>query len=254
MAQVLVSDHTPVSSAAQRQVWLVIAMALPLAIAGAFVLASIADAEHALAAALLTTCVIVPASAIVLRGFQNSAYPHARLGLCNLVTLLRGAAIAALAGLLAVPDALGALGYPLVGLAAVVLMLDGVDGWAARRAGLSSRFGARLDVETDVAFALVLAALAVAADKVGPWFLVLGLLRPAFLVAGRLWPWLHAPLPVSQRRRIVAGVQMGGQVALMVPVLSGPLAYWTGAAILAVVLGSFLRDILALRRRAGATA
>lgn len=254
MDKLLATANIAVSPQAQRQAWVVVAVALPSAVVGAFALASHAGADQALAAAALTACVICPASALVLLGFQRSAYPHARLGLCNMVTLLRGAAIAALAGLLAVPDALGALGYPLAALAAVILALDGVDGWAARRTGLSSRFGARLDVETDVAFALVMAALAVAMAKVGPWFLLLGMLRPFFLIAGRVSPWLHAPLAPSQRRRVVAGVQMGGQVALLLPVLSAPLSYWLGAAILLVVLGSFLRDIHALRRQAGALA
>jgi phosphatidylglycerophosphate synthase len=208
-----------------------------------------AGAERASAAAGLTACVLVFGSLAVLRGLQVSAYPHGRLGACNVVTLVRGAAIAAIAGLLAVPDILGALGYPLAVLAAIILALDGVDGWAARRAGLSSSFGARLDVETDVVFALVLAALAVAMGKVGVWFLVLGFMRPAFMLAGRIWPWVHAPLPPSQRRRVVAGVQMGGQVVLLLPVLAAPLSDWVGAIILAVVVSSFARDILALHAR-----
>ena len=175
---------TTVAPQALRQAWVAVAAGLPLAAGGAFGLASHGGAEHAAVAALLAACMVLPAGVLVLRGFQRLAYPHARLGMCNIVTLMRGAVIAALAGLLAVPDALAVLGYPLAALAALVLALDGVDGWAARRAGLASHFGARLDVETDVAFALVMAALAVALDKVGPWFLLLGLLRPIFF-AGR---------------------------------------------------------------------
>lgn len=229
---------------------MVVAMSIPVATAATFGLAAHAGAEHALAAAGLAACLLTLGSLAVLRGLHVSAYPHRRLGACNVVTLVRGAAIAALAGLLAVPDALGALGYPLAGLAALILALDGVDGWAARRAGLASSFGARLDVETDVVFALVMAGLAVAMGKVGLWFLLLGVMRPAFMLAGQVWPWLTAPLAPSQSRRTVAGVQMGGQVALLLPVLSAPVSHGVGALILGVVTLSFARDILVLRAKA----
>ena len=191
---------------------------------------------------------IVPAAALILHGFQRSAFPHSRLGVCNIVTLVRGAGIAMLAGLLAVPDALDGLGYALAALAVIILLLDGVDGWAARRAGLSSEFGARLDVETDVAFTLVLAALAVTLGAVGPWFLMLGLARPCFQVAGRVWAWLQAPLAPSQRRRWVAGLQMGGQVVLLLPDLPAPLSNTLGAIILIIVMTSFIVDIRILRK------
>lgn len=242
----------PVAPQAMRQAWVVVGASLPLAGVGAFGLASHAGAEHAMAAALLAGFMMVLAGGLALHGLRRLSYPHSRLGLCNIVTLLRGAAIAALAGLLIVPETLTVLGYLLAGLAACVLALDGVDGWAARRAGLSSRFGARLDVETDVAFALVMAALAVALGKVGPWFMMLGLMRPAFVLAGHIWPWMHAPLGPSQRRRVVAGVQMGGQVCLLMPMLEGALAQGVGLTILCVVLASFLYDIRALRAQADA--
>ena len=223
---------------------------MPVAIVGAFALARPAGTEQAMAAAVLAACVMVPASMLVLRGFRHSAYPHSRLGLCNIVTLLRGAAIVALIGLLAAPEALAALGYLLAALAALVLALDGVDGWAARRAGLASDFGARLDMETDVAFALVMAALAVAMAKVGPWFLLLGLLRPVFLLGGRIRPWMQAPLAPSQRRRTVAGIQMGGQVCLLLPVLTSPWALGLGVTLFMVVTASFLYDIWMLHSQA----
>jgi len=81
--------------------------------------------------------------------------------------------------------------------------------------------------------------------------LLLGLLlRPIFLLGGLVWPWLHGPLAPSQRRRFVAGLQMGGQVCLLLPVLSGALAQGLGLAILTVVLASFLYDIRSLHAQA----
>ena len=75
---------------------------------------------------------------------------------------------------------------------------------------------------------------------------------PPDLFAGRacLAMGCTAPLAPSQRRRFVAGLQMGGQVCLLLPVLSGALAQGLGLAILTVVLASFLYDIRSLHAQA----
>lgn len=239
------------------QVVCAIACAGAIATGGAYGLGQAAGMgpRAALACAALAAVFWLAGAVLVLAGLKPVYFPHDRLGVANVVTLWRGACIAAMAGLLAVPQAVAqGGGWLLAGLAAIVLALDGVDGWAARRAGLTSRFGARLDVETDVAFALVTAALAVAAGKVGVWFLALGLLRPAFLGAAHVWPALRASLPPSTRRRVVAGTQMGAQVVLLAPVLTPPVSGLVGAVVLAVVVMSFAVDIRALWARRGQVA
>ena len=80
-----------------------------------------------------------------------------------------------------------------VALAASVAVLDGVDGWLARRTRMASAFGARFDMETDAALILVLAVLAWQFGRAGAWVLACGLLRYAFVGAGVLWPWLRSP-------------------------------------------------------------
>ncbi|MFP4328489.1 MAG: CDP-alcohol phosphatidyltransferase family protein, partial [Paracoccaceae bacterium] len=123
------------------------------------------------ALALLTYGVAV---ALAGRGLHRH-YPHARLGLCNLMTLARLALVSALVA----PLAAGAgASWPVFAVAAVALSLDGVDGWLARRQGLVSDFGARFDMEVDSALALVLALNASAAA--GPAALLLGLPRYLF--------------------------------------------------------------------------
>ncbi|MCC5961267.1 MAG: CDP-alcohol phosphatidyltransferase family protein [Rhodobacteraceae bacterium] len=227
------------------------------AVAGAYLLGIYAGfgTGVALLCAALTGIIWAAGAIAIMAGLTADYFPHDRLGGANVITILRAAGIAAMAGLLAAPNELAqGMGWALVAVAGVVLALDAVDGWAARRTGLMSRFGARLDVETDVAFALVTAALAVAAGKVGIWFLVLGLLRPAFLAATFIWPVLRAPLPPAQRRRIVAGAQMGAQVALLAPVLVPPASAVLGGVVLMVVLWSFTTDIRALLARRGQTA
>lgn len=197
--------------------------------------------------AMVTTLLLCLVGGVVIfNGLSGAAYPHARLGLCNSLTMTRAAGIAAMAGLLATPDALAVLsgtGWTLVILAGAVLALDAVDGWAARQSGLKSEFGARFDVEVDVVFAIVMAALAWQAGKVGAWFLMLGALRPAFLLARAVWPRLRGALPDARWRKTVAAIQMAVQVALLAPLLAPPVSQLVAATLLAALVGSFSVDI-----------
>ncbi|QHA08136.1 CDP-alcohol phosphatidyltransferase family protein [Streptomyces broussonetiae] len=93
----------------------------------------------------------------------------------------------------------------MVGLTAVALLLDGVDGKVARRTGTSTALGARFDMEVDAFLILVLSVYV--AMQLGPWVLLIGAMRYAFVAAARLAPWLNAPLPPSFARKTVAAVQ-----------------------------------------------
>lgn len=221
---------------------------LPLGVMMSFMIAQGAGASRPEAAALLTAGLSTFGAALVVYGLLNrQGFPHDRLGLCNIITLSRGVGIAVMAGLVLAP--VSQLGWALVVMSGVLLALDGVDGWAARRARLQSQFGARLDVETDVAFAFTLAALAVALGQVGIWFLALGLLRPTYLLAGRFWPALRAPLPDATWRKRMAAVQMTVQVALLAPILTPPVTMWMGATLLTAMVISFSVDIRSQLRR-----
>ena len=129
----------------------------------------------------------------------------------------------------------------LVGLTAVALILDGVDGKVARRTGTSSALGARFDMEVDAFLILVLSVYV--SMSLGPWVLLIGTMRYAFLAAARVAPWLNAPLPPSMARKTVAAMQ--GIVLLLAG--SGLLSYAAnlGAVLLALALlvWSFGRDI-----------
>ena len=185
----------------------------------------------------------------MLRGLAAS-YPHSRFGLANAITLGRAAGVAVLASALFAPTGDEATRWALTALAALILALDGLDGWAARRTGLSSTFGARFDVEVDTAFALVLALLVWQSGAVGAWVIALGLFRPAFVVAGRVWPPLAAPLPEAVWRKSVCVAQIGVLIALISPAMPAGLAPLLALAMLSVLLLSFARDILWLARAA----
>lgn len=190
------------------------------------------------------------ATALALRGLAS--YPHDRLGLCNLVTLVRAAMVAVLAALLVRPDGVAGdvtLAWAVVGLALAGLALDGADGWLARRSGLASAFGARFDMEVDAALAAVLCLLAIASGKAGLWLIPLGTLRYVWVAAGAVLPWLNGPLPDRFSRKAVCVVQIAALVALLAPVVVPPLSVLIAAGATAALLWSFTVDALWLRRR-----
>ncbi|MDQ0906349.1 phosphatidylglycerophosphate synthase [Streptomyces canus] len=133
-----------------------------------------------------------------------------------------------------------------VGLTAVALILDGVDGKVARATGTSTPLGARFDMEVD-AFLILVLSVYVSMSQ-GPWVLLIGAMRYGFVAAARVWSWLNAPLPPSMARKTVAALQG----ILLLVAASGYLPYSATFGVVAVALGtlvwSFGRDILWLWR------
>ncbi len=75
----------------------------------------------------------------------------------------------------------------------------------ARRTGTSTALGARFDMEVDAFLILVLSVYV--SMQLGPWVLLIGGMRYAFVAAARYAPWLNAPLPPSFARKTVAAIQ-----------------------------------------------
>lgn len=222
------------------------ALALGIAAAAAAAALPLAGAAGA-AMALAFMAAVAAIGAPRLRAF----HPHDRVGPANLVTLLRAGVGALAAAALALPGGLAAApgaAWMLTGAVTLALALDGIDGWLARRTGLASRFGARLDMEVDAALGAVLAVLALASGKAGIWVLALGFLRYGFVAAGQVWPWIAAPLPESLRRKTVCVIQIAVLSALLAPPLAPPLSGWLAAAGTLALLWSFAVDLVWLRR------
>ncbi|HEU4618588.1 MAG TPA: CDP-alcohol phosphatidyltransferase family protein [Gammaproteobacteria bacterium] len=171
----------------------------------------------------------------------------APLGAANRITLVRGALAALAAGLL-LAEPRPERAWFAVGVIALALALDGVDGALARRFRLETAFGARFDMETDALTILILCALAWRFGRAGVWVLLGGLLRYAFVAAGSLWPWLKRPLPPSRRRQTACVLQIVALVACLAPVAPARLAASIAALGLAAIAASFAADVLWLRR------
>ncbi|WP_181704257.1 CDP-alcohol phosphatidyltransferase family protein [Chthonobacter albigriseus] len=216
------------------------ATALPL-------LAALLAGGFAPAAIGLAALVFLVGAALVARAASDLP----RFGLPNTVTWLRFAATAGLAG---AALALPADTWAIAAVALAVVLLDGVDGWLARRFGPVTAFGARFDMETDALLILVLCAFAVSADKIGPWILLAGLMRYAFVAAAAVWPWLAGALPPSFRRKLVCVVQIAALIAVAAPPVGPTAAIVLGGVSLGALAWSFTVDILWLRRNGPAAA
>jgi phosphatidylglycerophosphate synthase len=182
-------------------------------------------------------------------GFLQQHHPFARFGAANQITTLRAILVALVAGLVGEPQ-LPAVAAAAVGASVVVTLLDGVDGWLARRHGIESRFGARFDMEIDALLILALSVLAWRHGKAGAWVVVSGLLRYAFVAGGAVAPWLRAALPDSRRRQTICVIQIAVLTLAMVPAIEPPASALLAAAALATLGYSFLIDTVWLWRHA----
>lgn len=169
-----------------------------------------------------------------------------RFGAANVVTATRSTLVGVITGLVAA-SFVAPIPVPLlVGLTAAALLLDGVDGWVARRTGTSTELGARFDMEVDAFLLLVLSCFV--AQRLGVWVLAIGLMRYVFVAAGWVFPWLRRRLPPRYWRKVVTAVQGIALTAAASALLPGIDFVLVGVA-LALLVESFGRDVIWLARR-----
>lgn len=183
--------------------------------------------------ATATYCLI---AALVLIFWQ-----YGPLGWANRITLLRGVLIAVVAAGLWVP--LSPIGHwQWLGVALVALLLDGMDGWVARHTDSQTAFGARFDMELD-AFLIVLLCLGlVLKTPIGPWVLLIGAMRYAFVVAGRRYTWLQGTLFESLRRKAVCVWQIAALLLALMPWTSEVATQLLALSALILLVYSFSVD------------
>lgn len=225
--------------------------AVAAVIAGAAVLGLLALGLHAFGMlsgrALAGVYGIYMMSSFLVVRSVGAFHPFDHFGLPNGVTLVRLVLSSVLGGIaldlverpMADPQA-----WLVLAIAALALMLDGVDGFLARARHLESPFGARFDMEVDALLILLLALLAWLQAKAGPWVLLIGAARYAFVAAGWLWPALTRPLPPSFRRKAVCVVQGLSLAALLAPVVQPPASGVIAGVALLLILYSFAVDVI----------
>ena len=182
-------------------------------------------------------------------GFLQQHHPFARFGAANQITTVRAILVALVAGLVGEPQR-PSIAAAAIAMSVGVTVLDGVDGWLARRSDIASAFGARFDMEIDALLILALSVMAWRHGKAGAWILASGLMRYAFVAAGVLAPWMRASLPPSRRRQTICVIQIAALTLVMLPAIEPPISTALAGAALVTLSYSFLIDTVWLWRRA----
>lgn len=202
---------------------------------------------------MAATMLLLVIFALVLKGLQH--HGHRRFGLANSVTAVRAAFVSIFAAAVFYPGAAQSIEnapWTFVALVFVALVLDGVDGFLARREEQESALGARFDLEVDALLIFCLATAAFLLGKAGAWVLLIGLMRYAFLLAQYPVPRLAGALPPSLRRKFVCVVQVAVLSLILVPDIVEPVSSWLAAIALLLLCYSFVVDCLYLLTKAGA--
>ena len=221
-----------------------------LAVALSIVAASVLGVNllHLSAAYLPKALLLFTAGAgLVLLALPGS-HRFVRMGAANQVTIVRGALVALLAALLG-EHISRAIATVAVVVASAAMLLDGVDGWLARRSGTASAFGARLDMETDALFVAVLALLVWQFGKAGSWVLLSGLMRYLFGAVVAFIPRLQRPVPSTNRGKTIAVLQMIALIVALAPGCGRPASAWVAAVGLLGLVLSFALDVVWLLRQ-----
>jgi phosphatidylglycerophosphate synthase len=197
---------------------------------------------------LLKTTGVFAAIMLIALPRLRAHHPFARFGPANQVTTIRALLVSAVAGFVGEPHAPG-LAAAAAGISALATIMDGLDGWLARRTQMVSAFGARFDMEIDALLIQVLSILAWRYGKAGVWVLASGLLRYVFAAAGWVWSWLGRPLFPSIRRKAICVVQIVGLILTISPAVPWPASAGLAAVSLAALSYSFLTDTVWLWRR-----
>ena len=176
--------------------------------------------------------------------FIPTVFSDRGLGLANRVTLGRATLVVPLTVLVLHTEQLSdPLRWWIIVVSTIAMLLDGLDGWIARRTDTSTNFGARFDMELDAFLILALSMLVSLAGQTGPWVILIGLLRYLFVVAGFIWPTLQTSLPASQRRKIVCVVQGATLLVCLGPIISSLIASVVATGALSLLLYSFAVDL-----------
>lgn len=160
---------------------------------------------------------------------------------------LRLIALSLLAGLLALPRPAGEQIWLPFALALLFNLSDLFDGYLARRSGVATPLGAKLDLDLDGRGMLIVTLLAVRYGQAAWPFALAGVARYGYIAA----LWLHRrrggrlrPAPPNAWRRPFAGVQMGVATALLAPLFAPPATVFVSSLTLLPFLGHFIYDSL----------
>ena len=166
-------------------------------------------------------------------------------GLANRLTIFRGLILCILAGFLALNMPEGGLAWIPGLLFIAALILDGLDGYAARLRNETSSFGAFLDPDLDAMGTLIGTLIAIRYGRLPGWYVLAGMAYYVF-VFGR---WMRkrrglplCPLPDRNDRRLASVLQSVFISLALLPGLPLPMTGMPAALVMIPVLAGFIRD------------
>lgn len=172
-------------------------------------------------------------------------------GVANALTLFRGALYAVVAGFVVVPAGTSLVWVPALAYGAGVV-LDKLDGVAARTVGDVTVLGRRLDMAFDTFGFVVAPLVAVLWGQLPVWYLSLSAARFVYR-GGIAWRQFRSrPLftePDSDIGRYLAGVQMVFLTVALAPVIPTWLVWAVAPFVLVPSLLIFSRDFLTVSGR-----
>lgn len=186
-------------------------------------------------AAWPSAVIAAPSCLFFVGASRRNLTPSGRFGLANWATSLRFALVLSLTA---------PLGWVSTGSSVAItvgiLVLDGLDGWLARKYGDASVFGAHFDMETDALLVLIVGLRLWLMEDYGAWVLGAGLLRYLYVLCVWLFPSAGREAPRSRFGRYAFSIVMAGQLgALLAPGVYGSLCVALGTLAVSV---SFARS------------
>lgn len=161
--------------------------------------------------------------------------PHGNFGLANGVTALRLALVLLVATCMRVVH-----GRAIAAMILAIFVLDGMDGWLARRTNSASTFGRHFDMETDALLILVATHELWQRGMLGIWVLASGLLRYVYVFYSALLPKRALPMPPSRfGRSAFSGLAVGIVLAFTFTNPLGAIAAGVGTLLVGI---SFVRS------------
>jgi phosphatidylglycerophosphate synthase len=180
-------------------------------------------------------------------GLVGDHHPYLRFGAANHVTMIRAMLVTLVVSFIG-EAAIPRVAATATALAVLMIVLDGVDGWLARRSRMASSFGARFDVETDALLVIAMCMLLWQHGKAGAWVLLGGMMRYAFVLSGRWLPWMARPLRPTRRAKTVSVFNMVGVSVALAPIVPSSLSALAVGSTLIALTWSFTVDVRRLWR------
>ena len=222
--------------------------------AGYGILANVWEPSHAWRWVLMSLAVFLFAIWRTWVAFRaGRVHPGGRglssLGTANCITLLRGLLLCALGGFIGSPEPHDLLAWVPGVIYAVAVCGDSLDGFVARLRKEASHAGEVLDREFDALGTMIAAVVGYHYGRLPLYYLVAA--GAYYLFWSALWlraklGRINRPLARSGGRRAVASLQMLFLILVLVPLAGAPLRSVAATVMAALVLGSFVRDWLAV--------